>query len=139
MNYHVIGKFLHGLCYSATAGAIFGAINSDQLLTWSAVIVAISSAILTASVAGYHKLREAARLENQADRAADLESLRAIKRLQIELEQRVASIEQTANEVAKTLILRKAEITSMFDDIKAHFTSMHADVEKVAAKQESTS
>src|SRR5271166_5751965 len=117
-------KILHGVCYAATGGAVLSAFSSDQLFTWSAVAVAISSAIITAGLAGYHKLREAARQENIADRAADLESIRAMARIQIELENRVATIEKTANELAGTLLTRKTEFEAMFSDLKVRIASV---------------
>ena len=127
-------KILHGVCYAATGGAVLSAFSSDQLFTWSAVAVAISSAILTAGLAGYHKLREAARQENIADRAADLESIRAMARIQIELEQRIVNIEKTAGELVETLATRKAEFGAMFDEMKANITAMHRDLESAKCK-----
>ena len=127
-------KILHGVCYAATGGAVLSAFSSDQLFTWSAVAVAISSAILTAGLAGYHKLREAARQENIADRAADLESIRAMARIQIELEQRIVTIEKTAGELVKTLETRRTEFGKMFDEMKANIAAMHKDLESAQSK-----
>src|SRR5208282_4496155 len=127
-------KILHGTCYVATGSAIFGAFTSDQLFTWSAVAIAISSACITAGLAGYHRLREAARQENIADRAADLESIRAMARIQIELENRVATIEKTANELAGTLLSRKTEFEAMFSDLKVRIASMGTELEAAKCK-----
>src|SRR5271157_1822396 len=127
-------KILHGVVYASAGVATLAAFNSDQLLTWSAVTVAISSAILTAGVAGYHKLREAARQENIADRAADLESIRAMARVQLELETRIVNIEKTAGELIETLAARKAEFGAMFDEMKANIGAMHKDLESAKCK-----
>ena len=127
-------KILHGLTYTAAGGAVVGAFAGDELLTWSAVTMAISSAILTAGVAGYHKLREAARQESIADRAADLEAIRAMARIQIELEARIVQIEKTAGELVKTLATRKTEFTAMFDEIQVNVATMHADLERRQCK-----
>jgi len=130
----ILQKTLHGVVYASAGVATLAAFNSDQLLTWSAVTVAISSAILTAGVAGYHKLREAARQENIADRAADLESIRAMARVQLELEARIVNIEKTAAELVETLAERKAEFAKMFEDMRTNLATMHKDLEAAKCK-----
>src|SRR5208282_3183910 len=117
-----------------TGSAIFGVFTSDQLFTWSAVAVAISSACITAGLAGYHRLREAARQENIADRAADLESIRAMARIQIELENRVANIEKTANELAGTLLAGKMEFEGILADMRVKIASVGKELEAAKCK-----
>lgn len=122
-------KILHGFCYVGTGGAVCGAISNDQLFTWSAVAVAISSAFITAGLAGYHRLREAARQENVADRAADLESIRVMARVQIEIESRVNIIEEKANKVIERigLIEAKAKILGIVvEDAAAKLSSQNS-------------
>src|SRR5271166_4787501 len=130
----MLQKILHGIVYASAGVATLAAFSGDQLLTWSAAAVALSSGFLTAGIAGYHKLREAARQENIADRAADLESIRAMARIQIELEQRIVNIEKTAGELVKTLETRKTEFGKMFDEMRTNLAAMHRDLESAKCK-----
>ena len=85
-------RYLASLSTTASAGAggaIVGAFTHQDLLTWSGVIVAILSALVSGAVAGYHKIREAARQEDIADReAAELATRRQIQ-AQIEFEAKI--------------------------------------------------
>lgn len=75
------------------AGGVLGAITHDQFLTWCGAIAAASSAFISLGLSAYHRLRDAQRTEAAADRAAQLDDIRAMTRVQIELERRIDSTE----------------------------------------------
>src|SRR5208283_4698610 len=81
------------------AGGVVGALTHDQVLTWTGATIALGSAVLSAAVAAYHKLREARRDEDTADRKALLDDIRAMTRVQVELELRISHAETRLNEV----------------------------------------
>lgn len=84
-------RLLGPLSTTASVGAssaIVGAVSHQDLLTWSGVIVAVVSALVSGAVAGYHKIREAARQEDVADREATETAIRRQISAQMELEQR---------------------------------------------------
>ena len=58
------------VCFTATAGSVIGAFSQSELITWTGAAIAIGSAIATAMLAAYHKVREAHRQEALADIAA---------------------------------------------------------------------
>jgi len=87
------------------AGGVVGALTHDQILTWTGATIAVGSAVLSAAVAAYHKLREARRDEDAADRKIQLDDIRALTRVQVELEIRITQAESRLNEV-KTMIDR---------------------------------
>ena len=74
---------------AGAGGAIVGAFTHQDLLTWGGVIVAILSAFVSWAVGGYHKIREAARQEDLADKeAAELATRRQIQ-AQIQFEAKI--------------------------------------------------
>jgi len=81
------------------AGGVVGALTHDQILTWTGATIAVGSAVLSAAVAAYHKLREARRDEDAADRKVLLDDIRAMTRVQVELELRISNSEIRLNEV----------------------------------------
>jgi hypothetical protein len=81
------------------AGGVVGALTHDQILTWTGATIAVGSAILSAAVAAYHKLREARRDEDAADRKIQLDDIRALTRVQVELEIRISQAETRLEEV----------------------------------------
>jgi hypothetical protein len=87
------------------AGGVVGALTHDQVLTWTGATIAVGSAVLSAAVAAYHKLREARRDVDAADRKALLDDIRAMTRVQVELELRISHAETRLEEV-KILIDR---------------------------------
>jgi hypothetical protein len=74
-------------------GGVVGAATHDEVLTWCGVALAVCSAILSTAIAGYHRIRDARRTEDAADRQAQLDDIRALTRVQIELERRIDSTE----------------------------------------------
>ncbi len=109
-----MNRLIPATCYAAAAGSVVGAISESELITWTGAIIAVGSAVVTAVLAGYHKLREAARDERakdqqqqRADRAADqqqqLEDVRAFGRAQIEMETRIASAAKRLDEIEATV------------------------------------
>ncbi len=81
------------------AGGVVGVLTHDQILTWTGATIAVGSAVLSAAVAAYHKLREARRDEDAADRKVLLDDIRAMTRVQVELELRISNSEIRLNEV----------------------------------------
>ncbi len=75
------------------SGGVIGAVTHDQVLTWCGVALAVASAVLSAAVAGYHRIRGARRDEDTADRKFQLDDIRALTRAQVELERRIDSTE----------------------------------------------
>lgn len=100
-------RVLTGFKASASAGAggaIVGAISHQELLTWVGVAVAVVSAIGSASVAGYHKIRDVIRQEDIADRqAAELAMHRQIA-AQVEFEARIQSNAEKTVMLEQTLV-----------------------------------
>lgn len=85
-------KLLVPLNFAASAGAggaVVGAFSHQDMMTWSGVAIAVTSAMITAAMAGYHKIREAARQEDIADRQAQEEAIKRQLRAQVELEERL--------------------------------------------------
>jgi hypothetical protein len=104
-------RYFSSLSTTASAGAggaILGAFTHQDLLTWCGVIVAILSALVSSAVAGYHKIRAAARQEDLADKeAAELATRRQIQ-AQVEFEfkinsnaTKVAILEQSVAELVE--------------------------------------
>ncbi len=93
------------LAAAGGAGGVVGALTHDQILTWTGATIAVGSAVLSAAVAAYHKLREARRDEDAADRKIQLDDIRALTRVQVELEIRICQAESRLNEV-ETMIDR---------------------------------
>jgi hypothetical protein len=104
-------RYIASLSTTASAGAggaILGAFTHQDVLTWAGVVVAIASAAVSGAVAGYHKIREAARQEDLADKeAAELATRRQIQ-AQITFEskiqsnaKKVAILEQTMAELVE--------------------------------------
>ncbi len=85
------------------AGGVVGAFTHDQILTWTGATIAVGSAVLSATVAAYHKLREARRDEDAADRKVQLDYVRTLTRVQVDLEIRISQAETRLKEV-KTLM-----------------------------------
>ena len=85
-------RYIASLTTTASAGAggaIVGAFTHQDLLTWGGVVVAILSAFVSWAVGGYHKIREAARQEDLADKeAAELATRRQIQ-AQIQFEAKI--------------------------------------------------
>ncbi len=90
-----IDRVMTATASTAAAGSVLGAITNDQTVTWIGVAVAVVSAVLTAGLAGYHKIREASRNENLADLAAQTAGLTRYISAQLEVERRVAENAKT--------------------------------------------
>lgn len=73
--------------------AVIGEMSQDQLLTWAGVIIAAGSALGSAVLAGYGKFRDRMREADRLDRAAAMEDIRALTRVQTELDARIARTE----------------------------------------------
>ncbi len=87
------------LAAAGGAGGVVGALTHDQILTWTGATIAVGSALLSAAVATYHKLREARRDEDAADRKIQIDDIRALTRVQVELDMRIGQAESRLNEV----------------------------------------
>jgi len=109
-----MNRVIPGTCYAAAAGSVFGAFNQSELITWTGAIIAVGSAVVTALLGGFHKLREAAREERakdqqqqRMDRSADqqqqLDDVRALGRVQIELETRIAAGTKRLDEIESAM------------------------------------
>ncbi len=94
-----MNRVLSGLCYGSAAGSILGAISHDQVVAWTGALIAVGSALVTAGLPVYHRLREARRSEDAADRARVLEDVRALTRVQVEMEGRIAADGRRLNEI----------------------------------------
>ena len=81
---------IHLLTGFGAGGSIFGALDHDALIAWAGAGVAIGGFLLSAGITWYHKIREATRNEDAADRARETESLREQVALQLDLTHRVA-------------------------------------------------
>src|SRR5208282_4312313 len=94
MNSLTMVKFFCWASAACATGSLLGAITSDQILTWAMACIAISSAILGCVIASYHKWREGMREDDRKDRLAQLEDVRAMARVQVEIEMRMSAIER---------------------------------------------
>ena len=104
------------VCFTATAGSVIGAFSQSELITWTGAAIAIGSAIATAMLAAYHKVREAHRQEALADIAAgvadkahadneDLKALIGNVRGRIDdLHERLAAISYQRDELLKHVL-----------------------------------
>lgn len=127
-------RFLPSVCYVAGIGTVLGVITNEQILTWSAVVVAVSSTLVTAMIAGLHKIREAARQEDIADRAGEAEDIRAAARLHIELEGRVASNESRVLGIDDAIVaikIRAAEISGRISDAEKRSAAIIAMLDRL--------
>lgn len=124
---HNFSAAVHGICYtSAGIAALSMAVSDSQVLTWGAVGIAVGSALVTAVLSGYHKIREAARTEDQADRKSVLQDVRDLANAQTDVEVRVRAMEEKAGELAKLLSLRKSELDQMIVAIKVEVDTLAA-------------
>jgi hypothetical protein len=108
-------RYLASLSTTASAGvggAIVGAFTHQDVLTWCGVIVAILSALVSATVAGYHQIREAARQEDLADRKVAEQATRRQIQVQVEYEARIRT------NAEKVAILEKA-VTELVDRVRS--------------------
>ncbi|HMF38292.1 MAG TPA: hypothetical protein VKF17_16735 [Isosphaeraceae bacterium] len=94
-----MNRLIPGTCYAATAGAVWGALSHDQVVAWGGAMIALGSAIVAAGLPAYHRLREARRAEDAADREAVLNDIRALTRVQVELETRIAAGAKRLDEI----------------------------------------
>ncbi len=85
----------------ACGGSFMAAVDHNAFLAWVGAGVAGAGFVLNSVLSSYHRVREARRAEDSADRAALLESTRAYGRMQIELENRIAKSEHDATELAE--------------------------------------
>lgn len=85
---------------TTAVGSIWAAIDRDALVAWGGAILALVGASTSGMIAIYHRMREAARSENALDHAQALEEIRALARVQIELEMRIASAEDQCTELS---------------------------------------
>lgn len=88
---------------AGAGGGVAGAISHDQILTWSGAAIAVGSALVTAAVAAYHKYREARRDEDTKDRRSQLDDIRALTRVQAELEARIGRAETAATALTQAV------------------------------------
>jgi len=89
---------IHLLTGFGAGGSIFGALDHDALIAWAGAGVAIGGFLLSAGITWYHKIREATRNEDAADRARETESLREQVALQRDLTHRVAANTESVRE-----------------------------------------
>jgi hypothetical protein len=97
-----------------------GAFTHQDVLTWCGVIVAILSALVSTTVAGYHQIREAARQEDLADKKAAEQAARRQIQVQVEYEARIRA------NAEKVAILEKA-VTELVDRVRCSRTSLTQD------------
>lgn len=117
-------RWLHTISGLGLGGSLLGAVDHDAAVAWLGAGVAGVGFVLSAVLSWYHKLREAARLENAADRRAQLEDVRAMARVQIELEQRTCDIEQRANQTLARVAaaeVRSAELAELIEKVRCRF------------------
>ena len=57
-------------CYASAGAAIWGVVSQNDALTWSAAGLAIASAVVTAAIQFYRRIRVAIREEATAERTA---------------------------------------------------------------------
>jgi len=91
------------LAAAGGTGGVIGALTHDSLMTWTGAAIAAVSALLSGMIAGYHRYRGARRIEDAADRDAQLEDIRGLTRAQVELELRIAKAEHDTIELGTQL------------------------------------
>ncbi len=87
----------------ACGGSVMAALDHNAFLAWVGAGVAGAGFVLNSVLSSYHRVREARRAEDSADRAALLEATRAYGRAQIELENRIAKSEHDVTELAERI------------------------------------
>ncbi len=117
----VIIESLPRICYVSTAVVLVSAVTHEQILTWIAVGIAVSSSCVTALIANYHRIRQAKRDEDSADRRLMLDDLRAIVRTQIEMESRMQKMSRFIEDKAQSADDRFIEIEKKTSDLLKNF------------------
>jgi len=94
-------------------GSFMAAVDHNAILSWIGAAVASSGFILNSVLSSYHRVREARRQEDGADRVAAFEAMQMLRLAQSDLESRILKGE---NDVIN--------LTSRLDAVRCLFPSL---------------
>ncbi len=80
-------------------GACLAAVDSNAILAWTAAGIAATGLVVQGILSWYRQARDTKRTEDQADLKTNLESIRLLSRLQLELEHRITRAELSVVEL----------------------------------------
>ena len=86
-------------------GACLAAADSNAVLAWTAAGIAAAGLVVQGVLSWYRQARDAKRTEDKADLKTNLESIRLLNRMQLDLEHRITRAELAAVKLGKQIEL----------------------------------
>ena len=84
-------------------GSLLAAIDRNAFMAWTAAGVGAVGLIVQGVLSWYRQARDLKRLEDEADRSTNLESMRVLGKVQIELERRITRADLAIVELGKQI------------------------------------
>ena len=101
--YRLSNWFAGSLPAVGFGGSLLAAMDRNAFMAWTAAGVGAAGLIVQGVLSWYRQARDLKRLEDEADRSTNLESMRVLGKVQIELEQRISRAEQATVELGQRI------------------------------------